>query len=322
MIVVLILAIVILPIHANDATTMAPGMLRITQSTLFMLLPGEFDANGSYRAYKAKEGFIRALNFGLGLELGLNDWITGGLQWVPGVTVWSSRDDLPPMDKATLNGLFDLLIGAKFQLVGLKAPLRHERLRLTLSPYLMLPLPGPDWKKETENLFASKSFVSADTDLHAWALGGRFNADLLIAQPFFIALFGDAALYAPVEKAALLSGPLTDGTGKNKYEYSFTFEFGLEPQYSLELGGLALTAGLPLKMAIIPRYARDGATAPVGTQELTIEPRVLVQLPQLGLPLEAELSYGFPIAGRGDAGLPHYPMHRLVLLLKTSLKVF
>jgi hypothetical protein len=322
MIVALIVA-VIAPVVSHDARLPQPGQLNIALANSFMTLPGRYDADGSYQAWdKINLGFSRSLFLGIALELGVLDWMSVGIDYSRGWIYWSW---MYTSDTITFNQLFDLLLEVKFRLVGEKGPLVHDRLRVAASPVVQIPMPGPDWKKETDNVIAGKAYTGSDIGTRSFGLGGRMYMDVLFSDWFSLSSYGEFVNYFPIEKASLMSG----GTGavKDSYEYGFGLVCAGGPRFSFDPGlGFGLTASLPLRLSVNPRSIKNGTNQADGRHKVYLEPGVSARFKGLPLPLEAELAYLLPIVGRGDlvvngAGSA-YADHIITLTLRTDLKIF
>jgi hypothetical protein len=84
-------------IFAEEAKVMPKQVGRFYVAPTLAFAPGAFDEDGEYEVYDSGEGSLRAFNLGFALEYGINDWISGAIQWAPGVTVWSDVDTKIPL---------------------------------------------------------------------------------------------------------------------------------------------------------------------------------------------------------------------------------
>ncbi|MCL2319499.1 MAG: hypothetical protein FWC45_05390 [Treponema sp.] len=255
----------------------------------FSFAPGAYDTDGKYQKYD--NGSVKLFNLGLALEFGITDWITGAVQWTPGWTPWSDAKAAAPSAMASqikgdinANGVADLFAGAKIQIVGTKAPVKNDMFRFSVAPGVIIPMPGPNFQDQMDNIVAEKTATLASNDKHVFAAGGRFYFDYIINKNFFLNLYNETIFY-PVKQdldkdgpnlaaakllipmAAGAAGPvvsadLKDATGEVSYKYKLTFE--LEPQYSTPFGnGMIFSAGLPVHYVYSPAY--DYSVSNVGT---------------------------------------------------------
>ena len=280
---------------ADDAITMPQGVGRFYVAPSFTFANGGFDDDGKLRDFSDP---LQVFNLGFALEYGILPWITAAVQWVPGWTPWSDAKPaalgaLAPaaaelgMTSAdilkgdvTTNGVADLFVGAKLQILGDAGPVENDMFRFAVAPGVIIPLPGPDFSKEADKVFGTMppgtndEITFASMDRHVFAAGGRFYFDWVINDNFFINLYNETIFY-PVAQDLDNDGPtlavaknmaalgaigasqpqlvpsIMAITGEVNYKYQLTFE--LEPVYKTELAdGVSLTAGLPITYRYIP----------------------------------------------------------------------
>ena len=308
-------------LFADDAKVMPKFVGRFYLVPTFSFANGEYDNDGKYQSFG---GTAKVFNLGAALEFGITDWITGAVQWTPGWTAYSDispaapagveslmpsiteallHTAMPGTDKPfkgdlTVNGVADLFVGAKIQIVGEKAPVQTNMFRFSVAPGLTIPLPGPDFSDEASNALKGDNAVFASMDKHVMGLGGRVYFDYIINEHFFINLYNETLVY-PIKQKLDKDGPnlallketvlttaqdvgdagliehgavsgeqargaakaLTDKLdGDVNYKYRLTFE--LEPQFSTPFGGgaFSFSAGLPLHYVYnpAPDYTVDG----------------------------------------------------------------
>ena len=275
-------------LFADDAKVMPALVGRFYIAPNFTIAPGAFDEDGKLENFD--DGSVNVFNLGFALEFGVIDWITAALQWVPGVTVWS---DIKPAlggvvkGDVNTNGVGDLFLGAKLQIVGATAPVKSNNVRFAAAPGVKIPLPGPDFEEEYKKFVKNQGGQSNDAvtfssmDNHVFAAGGRFYFDYTLNDNFFINLYNETIFY-PVKQdlnkygpyfAGLKSGlsalePVMSGaeafapgitkafndiSGEVNYKNKITFE--LEPVFSTNLAdGVVFTAGLPINYSYKPAY--------------------------------------------------------------------
>lgn len=299
-----------LPLFADDALVLPARVVRFYSIGNYATISKSYDSEWKGQDIKNN---MSILNLGAAVEYGINDWISGALQWAPGYNVYSKIDGV---DKGTLADAADLFVGAKVQLVGPRAPIQNETFRFAVAPGVKIPLSHPDWEKEYSNS-STKDFLVQAADKHTLGIGGRAYFDYVINEMFFLNLYSQCILYpADVDlKDTGLHGygswyalHSTGYAPKLNYGYDLTFEF--EPHYSSMLGdGLQISAGLPLTFTMSPKESLSGdTTVPSGyetyayvpngaTRSLSIGPNVSLFFQKALLPIEVKAGYTFPLTG-------------------------
>ena len=312
-------------LFADDAKVMPARVGRLYIAPSFVMGNKAFDSDGDRVDTHIDMKF---LNLGAALEFGLAKWVTAALQWTPGINVWS-KFDTPTGAKIELKGMGDLFAGAKLQIMGSEAPVQTDAFRLAFAPGVKIPLPGPDYKKQAENMAAGKSFTPNNLDHHVLGAGLRSYFDILFGKSFFLNLYNEF-IYYPVkgkfEKAGLeqyvgyatanglLASLGSSVEGEVNYGYDLTFE--LEPAFTFNLSPkVQFNAGLPVNYKIVPgvKYSFTG-TGPGGSssvaaledafpdgeksQLLTLRPGASIFFLGWALPMEFKLSYFYPVWGK------------------------
>ena len=269
------LAILILgpALFADDAMVMPGKVGRFYVAPTYSFAMGGYDSDGTYEAFD--DGSIKVFNLGFALEYGIVNWITAAIQWAPGWTAWSDIKAATGIKNTNINGFADIFAGAKFQIVGAKAPIKAEAVRFALAPGVKIPLPGPDFEKELQKALAGEKATLNSMDNHVFAAGGRAFFDFVINKNFFINLYNETIFYPfaqdlnkdgpmfygikagmaqnPDIQAALGAGTplIMDIKGEVDYKYVTTFE--LEGVFSYPISkGIDFTAGLPLTYSFSP----------------------------------------------------------------------
>ena len=176
-------------LFADDAKVMPARVGRFYMAPNFSFADTVFDSVGE--RVKNDDGSIKIFNLGFALEYGIIPWITGALQWVPGVTVWSDLEAATGVEKTNTNGVGDLFLGAKIQIIGENAPVQTDMFRLAIAPGLKIPLPGPDCDEQVKNVAKGEKATFNNMDNHVWAAGGRFYFDYVINKNFFINIYNE-----------------------------------------------------------------------------------------------------------------------------------
>ena len=268
-------------LFADDAKVMPMMVGRVYAVPTFSYAPGSFDSDGKYHSFD--DGSVRLFNLGFALEYGIINWITAAVQWTPGWTPWSNLEGATGSDKTNVNGVADLFVGAKLQILGEKAPVQTDTFRFAIAPGVIIPLPGPDFEDELKNMAKGDDATLSSMDNHVFGAGARVYFDYIINEHFFINLYNETIIY-PVKKDLDKAGPnlmmakagfgsqlsafagmgfdpllgqiagdLNNVSGEVNYKYRLTFE--IEPQYSTNLGkGLIFSAGLPINYRFSPAY--------------------------------------------------------------------
>ena len=321
---------------ASDALTMPQGVGRVVIVPTFSFAGSGFNDDGERKEF-ASGDTLMAFNLGLALEYGVLPWISAAIQWTPGWTPWSDIEALSDAKDSNTNGVADLFVGAKIQIIGQNAPVQNEMFRFAVAPGVIIPLPGPDFKKEVERAGEGKEATLASMDRHVLAFGGRFYFDWVINENFYLNLFNETLIYpiaqdlnrhdptfhggkgqiaAGAEQQQPGLGALVMGTsGDINYKYRLTFE--IEPVYSTNIAdGIRLTAGLPITYRYnpapditlkfrpnTPDPIREGMKTAlndalsIAQHSLYVTPVVGVFLTNTPLPLEFKLQYGIPVWG-------------------------
>jgi hypothetical protein len=317
---VAIICLLAILVYGEDALVQAPGNLLLTNSYSIGWIPGVYTINGDFNGYNSGDGNWTFLNVGLALELGLSDWITAGVQWAPGVNVWSQTDFkmAPPLNidftKGTINVPYDPLIGVKFQLIGPKAPFVSREARFVLAPGIKVPLPAPDLAKEYQNWSAGKSFFMGDPDLRAFAYGVALYADVVLHEFAFLNLYFQHLQFASNKRNAFNAVDV-----KSTYDQLYLDTIELEPHFRMPLGSaMKIGASLPLRALVKADYSLEGAIQPnTGYFLMGFGPKLILLLTDTPVPLEFKLGFEFPIMGMNTAS-----QRMLTLQVRPLLKVF
>jgi hypothetical protein len=318
-------------VFADDAKVMPKMVGRLWIAPTFGFAPGGYDNGAAYHSYNSTTGKeLKMFNLGFALEYGIIDWITGAVQWAPGVTVWSDMDMGATGPEANVNGVADLFVGAKVQIIGEKAPVKTDRFRLALGPGVKIPLPGQDFAKQLTKMTAGETITPANLDHHVFGAGARVYFDYIFNEHFFLNLYNETIFYpvkGPIKNASLTEyGALQEIKSPLKlndpnldadvgYNYDLTFE--LEPVYTATLGkGITLTASLPVNYSFVPGHtysvsgesvAGNNAAAKAAleaaspdTHSLKVRPTVSFFFTQWVLPTDIGLSYSLPVMGKNS----------------------
>jgi hypothetical protein len=239
------------------------------------------------------------------------------------------------MEKANMNGVADLFAGAKFQIVGPKAPVQNDNMRFAVATGVIIPMPGADFEKEFENMMKGEEARVQNMDNHVFGLGARFAFDYQINENFFINLYNETILFpvkgdlskADMGSAMVLAGfndnlAAVGASASGEINYKFALTFEIEPVFSTFIAdGIQLNAGLPINYKFTPAAERSVTVTghPLGTagnttteeaimdmlgpdgedsQILSINPGVSIFMMKLPLPLEFKFQYNLPVWGK------------------------
>lgn len=292
---ILLIAAFAIPAFADDAVTLPKGVLRIYQTTAYASGDQEFDADGD----KVDGTELKALNLGAAIEYGVTDWISAGIQWAPGINVWSTYDFTSIPGDWTVNGISDIKVGAKVQIIGEKAPVQVQNIRLSVTPGVKIPLPGTDWEKQAENLAAGDSTVFADPAKHAFAFGSQLSFDYVISDAIFLNLFGEFMKYLPRKDAASNYYVYTYVGGEtHEYDYGYAAKIEFEPHYELALGAGKLSLGLPVTYDMFPETVTDDVGDGKDGYTLSLSPSASYFFMAGPIPLDLKLGYTVPVMGK------------------------
>ena len=323
-------------LFADDASVMPKMVGRFYVAPIYSFAMGEYDTDGKYHKYG--DNSLKLFNLGFALEYGINDWITAAVQWVPGWTPWSNIRAATGLYDTNTNGVADIFAGAKFLIVGEKAPINASMVRFSVAPGVIIPLPGPNFvdqlnKVDMANLEGHDATLYS-MDNHVFAGGGRFYFDFVLNKNFFINLYNETIVYpfkqdlnksgakfygAKLEAYSAMGDPqiLAIG-GEINYKYSLTFE--IEPVFSMPIAdGINFTAGLPVNYNFKPAYSysfnipaalapyadvieegllSEGALDTDPHHIISLNPNISVFFMKTPLPLEFKFTYGLPVWGQ------------------------
>jgi hypothetical protein len=335
---------------ADDAKVMPGRVGRFYAAPVFGFATEAFDTEGKRGNLPNDIKDIKLFNLGFALEYGIIDWITAAVQWAPGWNAWSAADQGKTYD-SNINGVADLFVGAKIQIIGASAPVANETFRLAFAPGVKIPMPGPDFAEEAKN--NDVRTINA-IDKHVLGVGLRTYFDYIINEHFFINLYNEF-LYYPLKgdvkndatgwgiasQAYGTYGSSLSGAGfkyGNDVTHGFDLTFELEPVFTYPIAsGVSLSAGLPVnyKTVMGKKYditipgntgtALDQVlatlrttleTAESPTHLLMLKPNVSFFFTSWVLPVEFKLLYGLPVWGQNNQA-----MNQVVLQIKAYFRI-
>ena len=320
-------------VFAEDALVMPARVGRFYLAPSFITGGQSFDGNGNRQSAPA----FTALNLGAALEFGITNWITGAVQWAPGINVWSSIDTTLPGSTSSVR-LFDvgdLFVGAKMQILGPVGPIQNEDFRLAFAPGVKIPLPGPDFSEQARNAEAGNPVTPATLDNHVFGIGLRSYFDIVFSENFFLNFYNEV-LFHPVRgdirDASFAAFSVANGIDQinnpavasysNDVDYGFELTFEIEPVFTTRIApGTVLRLGLPINYKTTQGTRFDfyyNETALLGipggdillanikaleaqgnqTHLLTVAPSAAIFFQTWSLPMEFKLTHITPIWGQ------------------------
>jgi hypothetical protein len=305
LVVLLVMLALVMPAFADDAKVLPAGVLRTYLTPSYSFASQSFDADGDKVDLPASEGgAVSFINLGAAFEYGVNDWITAAVQWAPGVNVSSTFDD---NDDLSANGMFEAFVGAKFQIVGEKAPVALSNARVAFAPGVMVPLAfGYDAEEEATNVLNSEAYNVLPAN-NVFGFGGRFYADYIVNKSVFLNLYSEFKYFLPkageddftqqVTKVYTES-PSVSYTLPDEINYGYELTVEFEPHYATMFSdGVELSLGLPLAYVITPDTEIDGVSQDNASSLLKVSPSVSAFFMKSPLPIEFKLGYTYPILG-------------------------
>ncbi|AEJ18900.1 hypothetical protein [Gracilinema caldarium] len=287
-------------VFASDALVLPAHVGRVYVTNSYAFANGAYDQDGKYESYESGEGAFKAYNLGFALEYGVNDWISAAIQWAPGWNLWSDMD-MPSLD-ANINGVYDIFVGAKIQILGEKAPVQDSRFRFAVAPGVKIPLPATDMEEQFKNAMKGDAVTVANLDKHLFAVGGRLYFDYIINKLFFANLYSELVYYPTEGKVSESSLSLYNPT-KDKINYGYKLTLEAEPHFETLIDqGLKMSAGLPITYITTPDVKIDGdKVKDTATASLTLGPNASIFFLNTLLPVELQLGYTFPVYGKNTS---------------------
>jgi hypothetical protein len=330
--VLLLLLLVAAGLFADDALVLPRGVMRtyITGAYAFFNKVYNIDAE---KVDPSGYDSLNAVNLGGAVEFGVIDWISAAIQWAPGWTVWSATKNgavvAPGLDYAnlTVNGPYDVFAGAKIQIVGSKAPVASQKIRLAVAPGVKIPVMQPDaayWSDQFTAATTGDTWLGAYNDKPLWGLGARAYFDYVLNKMFYINLYSEFIYYLGTAKRETLGAEdwiqvnlAAQPNSDVSLGYDLTLE--LEPHFEMMFGeGLRLGAGLPVTFTQSPELKFDDvAQADTDSYLLAVGPNVSLFLLKSFIPVEFKLGYTLPLLGKNN-----FATNTLVLQVKLYMRFY
>ncbi len=305
--VLLLVLAALAPAFADDAKVLPKGVFRLSFVFASNTYDESYDANGDLAA--ATYGEISALSLGTAVEFGITDQITAAIQWTPAYVVSSTVETPPVPGDANVNGLMDLFVGAKFQILGANGFIKNDIFRVAFAPGALIPLPdNTDWAAEFANAIGGDPYKLASPSIQAMGLGFRAYFDWVLSKMFYLNLYNQTIFYLPVTKAGF-------ATAEAEYEYGYKLTFEVEPHFDYSFSDkVSVSVGVPATFTMKPEVVVGGVGQDNASYILTASPSASVFVMTF-IPFEFKAGYTLPLLGKNaDAA------STLVLQLKTFLK--
>jgi hypothetical protein len=323
LVIVLLLVALAAFVFADDALVLPKGVLRTYLTGAYAFASQEWDQDGDKGDFvNIAADSLNAVNLGGAVEFGVIDWISAAVQWAPGWTVWSAtKNGTPPYNKLLVNGPYDVFAGAKIQVIGPKAPVASEKIRLAAAPGVKIPVKGPDaayWTEQATAAGTGGEWVASYNDKPLWGLGARGYFDYVLNDKFYINLYSEFIYYLGKVKGNEYSVP-TIGLGATELTLGYDLTLELEPHFEMMFGeGLRLGAGLPVTFTQSPEIKFDDvAQADTDSYLLTVGPNVSFFLLKSFIPMEFKLGYTLPLIGKNAIAT-----NTLVLQVKLYMRFY
>lgn len=276
------------PVLADDANVLPAGVLRTVVAPSVTMIDTSFDRSGDRQDVDP----IAVTTLSLGLEYGINDWVTAGLQWAPGYNLSGEQEG----NNFDFSGANDVFLGAKMQLMGDRGLAANNAVRWAVTPGIKIPASNYNASEAFSSAMSGDEYKPRRTDRGAWALGARFAFDYLVTPDFYINLYNQTSFFLETNQDYGVSqtGPITDVD----VQYGTEAIFEIEPNYGLAFNnGLQTRIGLPVTYTMTGETKIDGAGQNDERWVAAASPSVSVFFTQWVLPMEFELSYSAALAG-------------------------
>ena len=303
-----LVVVVAMPLVADDGTMLPAAVFRARIIPAYEWLPGSYDNSGTYSA--TSTGTTTVPNMGFALEYGINDWITAGLQWAPGIS-FDSNVPMAAGPKANVDGLSALFAGIVVQIVGPKAPVVSNVIRFDIAPGVKIPLGSVNFATQAVNAGTGSAYTVETPDLQTLGIGGRAWLDYVASANFFLDLYMQFIDYPGTVALnnSSLSGYVTStllGGFNPQVNYGYTLRFELDPHYNVDIAD-------GINFAVNCAFRYDGTPAQTWSQTspyaspspsttfFSANPSLDFFFYKSVVPFELDLDYGQPLAGTNTA---------------------
>jgi hypothetical protein len=266
-------------VYAEDAAALPAKTLRLDADTTIGFVRDGWDGDGK----KMEMPDAMTVSAKIRAAYGFTDWFSVVFDWSPGVT----DADLAAIDmgndgdgpREIYEGLGDFRLKGPFQIIGPRAPVKHERFRLRVAPGVVIPFPGIDDKDALSN--------------HTWGAGGDVSFDLFVNDRCFVNMFA-GVYWFPC---------------KNESQTNNQREFSLEagPHYTVAVGTASLAFALPVNWTVADNNNQKPLIDGISAHLLTLRPSVALQLTR-PFRITIEIEYSCPLYGKNN-----YAVHGITI---------
>jgi len=310
-------------VFADDALVLPKGVLRTYITGAYAFASQEWDDTGE-KVELSLSGFdsLSAINAGGAIEFGVIDWISAAVQWAPGWNVWSATENgTPPYDKLQVNGPYNVFTGAKIQIIGPKAPVASEKIRLAAAAGVKIPVKAPDatyWTEQATAAGSGEEWVASYNDKPLWGLGARGYFDYVLNEMFYVNLYSEFIYYLGTVKGNEFSVP-TIPLGGTELTLGYDLTLEAEPHFQMMFGdSVQFGAALPVTFSMSPELKFDDvAQADTDSYLLSVSPNISLFLMGIRPPIEFKVGYTLPLVGKNAQA-----MNALVIQLKVYLRFY
>ncbi|HRY54598.1 MAG TPA: hypothetical protein P5142_08260 [Spirochaetia bacterium] len=290
-------------LFADNAEVMPKRVLRTYYIGSYSFGDQAYDSEGD----KVDTNEAKAATFSFAAEYGVSDWISAAVQWTPAWTFWSEIEEGGTVPaKANANGLYDIFMGAKFQIVGPLAPIPSEKYRFCAAGGFKVPAPDKDWTEEYQSILDGEDATVSATDRHALGIGMRLYFDYVLAENLYFNLYSEYIRY--LERKDVLTSPTpeaSEAAAEADIDYGHSLVLEFEPHYKVPLAGeSSLELKLQLTYTSWPETEKDGVGVD-GSEgySLKLTPSSSYFFFLGPLPFEASLGCGLSLAGKNDSAM-------------------
>lgn len=289
-------------VFADDALVLPKGVLRVYLTGAYAFFNQEWDADGEKGDLSTiLADSASAINLGGAAEFGVTDWISAAVQWAPGWNVSSAIDGgVGPYANLLLTGPYNVFVGAKVQVIGPKAPVANEKIRLAAATGVKVPTKFPDadyWAEQAAALGGGDEWHAGYNDKPLWGIGARGYFDYVLNKMFYMNLYSEFIYYLGTLKGTEYS--VATAADPREYNLGYDLTVEAEPHFETMFGnGMRLGVGVPVTFSYSPEVKIDD-TAVDNTESyvLSVAPNVSLFLTKFVLPIEFKLGYTLPLVG-------------------------
>lgn len=295
--------LIAMSLFADDALVLPQNIFRLTTAFSHSNSTEKFDADGN----TFDSGKTSGMSLSFALEYGVTNWITAALQWTPGY-VFNTEIEKPlpetvPFD-VTVNGYKDFFAGAKFQILGEKAPIKSEKFRFAFAAGALIPI-NFDYDPMEE---IKKAGIGEDINIkegtNALGLGGRVYADYVVNDMFFLNLYSEIIRYLPVDVEKDFKASSYNAENQaiifDKVDYGYKLTAQIDPHMSYNVSDeIEVNFNVPLAYTQKSGKKWEGLAEKEFDTEwsLGINPCLGVNLWGLPVPMGFSVSYDMILAG-------------------------